>query len=101
MMRGFISNKCQEWVLYLKVTKNRVKVPLHESHSIPMPLLPLSPLPDSNLPAVFYSYIGKLISPTPLSGLLSVSHHLLFLWYFIAPPLSLSFPVSLNLFSIL
>lgn len=46
---------------------------LHQGRSIPTSLLPPSPLPDSNLLAVFYGCIRMLISPTPLSGSLSVS----------------------------
>lgn len=102
-MRGFIGNKLQQWVLCLKVTKDHVKVPQHESHSFPMPLLPLSPLPDSNLPAIFYGYIRKLITPTPCSGSLSISHHLLSLGILIdgmTLSLSLSYFLSFSVSSV-
>lgn len=39
LIRDFISIKCQEWLLYLKATKD--VMPLHQGHSIPSHLLPL------------------------------------------------------------
>ncbi len=86
-------------MLYLKATKDIV--PLHQGHSFPSDLLPLSPILDSNPLAVFYGYIRKLISPTSLSASLSASLPLLYRQYFIAdmspsPTLSpfQSFPFS-------
>lgn len=81
-------------------------LPQHEDHAFPMPLLPLSPLPDSNLPAILYGYIRRLITPTPCSGSLSISHRLLSLGILIdgmilSLSLSLIYPVFLCLFGIL
>lgn len=64
-----MSVKCQQWVLYLEATRGH---DIEQSiQTIPSPRPP-SPLPETQLLAVFYGFIRKLISSTPLFGSLSV-----------------------------